>query len=67
MQASDRNRTLLQADPWGGLFRAATTFTEASTGAEKSVGHGGSPKGSGLRLVSCDAPTPKMTSVPRGG
>jgi hypothetical protein len=29
----------------GSLFRAATTFTEASAGAEKSVGYGGSPKG----------------------
>jgi phospholipid transport system substrate-binding protein len=49
-----------------GLFRAATTFTEASTGAEKSVGHGGSPKGYRLRLAWSEAPTPKMTSVPRG-
>jgi hypothetical protein len=54
------------ADPWGGLFRAATTFTEASTGAEKSVGHGGSPRGCRLRLAPWIAPTPRMTSVPRG-
>jgi hypothetical protein len=64
--SSISNRTLLEADPWGGLFRAATTFTEASTGAEKSVGLGGSPKGSRLRLAWSDASTPKMTSVPRG-
>jgi hypothetical protein len=55
-----------RADPWEGLFRAATTFTEAPTGAEKSVGHGGSPKGSRLRLAPWIAPTPRMTSVPRG-
>jgi hypothetical protein len=59
-------KRLFKADPWGGLFRAATTFTEASTGAEKSVGHGGSPKGSRLRLAWSGAPTPKMTSVPEG-
>jgi len=53
-------------DPSGGLFRAATTFTEVSTGAEKSVGHGGSPKGSRLRQAWTCAPTPKKTSVPRG-
>jgi hypothetical protein len=55
-----------EADLWGSLFRAATTFTEARTGAKKSVGHGGSPRGCRLRLVWSDAPTSKMTSVPRG-
>jgi hypothetical protein len=60
------NKRFSKADPWGGLFRAATTFAEASTGAEKSVGHGGSPTGSRLWLAWCDAPTPKMTSVPEG-
>jgi hypothetical protein len=47
------------------LFRATTTYAQASTGAEKSVGHGCSPKGSRLRLARCVAPIPKMTSVPR--
>jgi hypothetical protein len=56
----------LVADPWGGLFRAATTFAEAPTGAKKSVGHGGSPKECRLRLAWSDAPTSKMTSGPRG-
>jgi hypothetical protein len=37
MQAYGRNQTFAKADPWGGVFRAATTFTEAQTGAKKSV------------------------------
>jgi hypothetical protein len=61
-----RNRTLFEADPWEGLFRAATTSPEAATGAEKSVGYGGSPEGCPLRLAPWIAPTPRMTSLPRG-
>jgi hypothetical protein len=51
---------------WGGLFRAATTFTEAATGAEKSLGHGGSPRGSRLRLAWSDCAYPKNDFSTRG-
>jgi hypothetical protein len=42
MQASGRNGGIvLRADPWGGLFRAATTFTEASTLVAFGAARGG--------------------------